>query len=226
MTAIQERLFALQDLQYRAFNAKLIPTVAPDRIIGVRTPDLRRLAKEIDGTPEAELFLCQLPHHYFEENNLHAFLLEGRKDYHQLIAELNAFLPHVDNWATCDSLSPAVFKRHLPELRAQCRLWLDSEHTYAVRFGMLMLMKHFLGVQFSPEYPTWIAAVRSEEYYICMMQAWYFATALALQYDAVLPYLQEGKLEKWVHNKAIQKALESNRIPAEQKQLLRSLKVK
>lgn len=226
MTGIQKALFARQDLKYRAFNSKLIPTVDPERVIGVRTPEVRKLAKSIFGTPEAEEFLRALPHRYFEEDNLHAFLLERRKDYAQLIGELEVFLPYVDNWATCDSLSPAVFKKHLPELRAQCRVWLKSEHTYVMRFAMGMLMRHFLDEHFSPEYPAWVAAVQSEDYYLRMMAAWYFATALAKQYDAALPYLLEHRLEDWTHNKAIQKAIESYRVTPEQKTYLRTLKVK
>lgn len=226
MTAIQEHLFSLQDLKYRDFNSKLIPTVAPDLIIGVRTPELRKYAKAIYGSAEAEEFLRALPHRYFEENNLHAFLLENRKDYHQLIEELNLFLPCVDNWGTCDTLSPAIFKKHLPKLREQCRVWLDSKHTYVVRFAIGMLMRHFLDDAFSSEYLCWVASVRSEEYYIQMMTAWYFATALAKQYDAALPYLSDHKLDDWTHSKAIQKAIESNRITPEQKAFLRTLKVK
>lgn len=224
MTNIQEQLFALQDLNYRDFNSKLIPSVPKESVIGVRTPALRKFAKSIYGTQEAEAFLRALPHAYFEENNLHAFLLEQRKSYPQLIEELNLFLPCVDNWATCDSLSPAIFKKHLPELREQCRLWLASEHVYVVRFAIGMLMRHFLDSAFSPEYPEWVACVRSEEYYIKMMAAWYFATALAKQSDAALPYLCDHRLDGWTHNKAIQKAIESYRIPPEQKAYLRTLK--
>ncbi|MDO5547028.1 MAG: DNA alkylation repair protein [Eubacteriales bacterium] len=226
MTSIQQELFALQDTGYRDFHARLIPTVPKESIIGVRTPALRKLAKAFAKTPEAEAFLLDLPHTYYEENNLHAFLLETRRDYAQLIEELNRFLPYVDNWATCDMMSPKLFKKHLPELYQQIPLWLQSQDVYTVRFAIGMLMQHYLDEAFLPEYPAVVAAVQSEEYYINMMIAWYFATALAKQYDAVLPYLLQHRLSPWVHNKTIQKAVESNRIPKETKQYLRTLKRK
>jgi len=224
---VQEKLFCLQDLKYRDFSCRLIPTVDPQRVIGVRTPALRRYARELANQPEGEAYLQILPHFFFEENNLHGYLLEQIRDYNRVILELERFLPYVDNWATCDTLSPAVFKRHLPELRQQCHIWLDSSHTYTVRFGIGMLMRYFLGDStFYPEDLERVAEIRSEEYYIKMMVAWYFATALAKQYDAALPYLAGRRLEVWTHNKAIQKALESNRITPEQKAVLRSWKVK
>ena len=225
-TTIQARLFELQDLSYRDFQCKLMPTVDPDTVIGVRTPDLRKLAKSFSKEPEAEAFLRTLPHKYYEENNLHGFLIETMKDYSQVIAALNAFLPYVDNWATCDQIRPKIFKKHLPELREQIQVWMASSHTYIVRFGIEMLMSFYLDEQFQPEYLDWVADVHSEEYYVNMMIAWYFATALAKQYDAALPYLQEHRLEPWTQNKAIQKAIESYRITDEQKAYLRSLKVK
>lgn len=223
---IQRRLFAAQDLKYRDFQRKLLPTLPPEMVIGVRIPQLRAMAKELAQCDAGAAFLQCLPHRYYEENNLHAYLIERIRDYDQVIAELERFLPWVDNWATCDTLSPAVLKKHLPQLREQCRRWLDSDHTYTVRFGIGMLMRYFLEDAFSPEYLDWVAGVSSEEYYIKMMVAWYFATALAKQYDAALPYLTQHRLEKWTHNKAIQKALESYRITPEQKQFLRGWKVK
>ena len=225
-TTIQARLFELQDLSYRDFQCKLMPTVDPDTVIGVRTPELRKLAKSFSKEPEAEAFLRTLPHRYYEENNLHGFLIETMKDYSQVIAALDAFLPYVDNWATCDLMSPKIFKKHLPELREQIQVWMASSHTYTIRFGIEMLMTFYLDEQFQPEYLDWVADVHSEEYYVNMMIAWYFATALAKQYDAALPYLQEHRLEPWTHNKAIQKAIESYRITDEQKAYLRSLKGK
>ena len=225
-TTIRDRLFELQDLSYRDFQCKLMPTVDPDTVIGVRTPELRKLAKSFSKEPEAEAFLRTLPHRYYEENNLHGFLIETMKDYSQVIAALDAFLPYVDNWATCDLMSPKIFKKHLPELREQIQVWMASSHTYTIRFGIEMLMTFYLDEQFQPEYLDWVADVHSEEYYVNMMIAWYFATALAKQYDAALPYLQEHRLEPWTHNKAIQKAIESYRITDEQKAYLRSLKVK
>jgi 3-methyladenine DNA glycosylase AlkD len=224
---IQSRLFHLQDLNYRSFQCKLMPTVAPESVIGVRTPELRKMAKELSGTDEANVFLKILPHKYYEENNLHAFLIALMKDYDQVIDSLDKFLPYVDNWATCDMTSPKAFKRHLPpELLGKIREWLKSGHTYTIRFGIEMLMSLYLDEFFQPEYPEMVAAVKSEEYYVKMMIAWNFATALAKQYDAVLPFLEQCRLEKWTHNKAIQKAIESYRITEEQKAYLRSLKIK
>lgn len=226
-SVILSRLFALQDKGYREFHSRLMPTVDPKVIIGVRTPELRKLARELKGTPEAEAFLLQLPHQYYEENNLHGMLLEQRRDFDVCLKELERFLPFIDNWATCDLISPKVFKRHLPELLPAIRRWLASDHTYTIRFGIGMLMSHYLEEDtFSPEYPAMVAAVHSEEYYVNMMIAWYFATALAKQYDAVLPYLTEHQLSVWTHNKTIQKAVESYRITAEQKAYLRTLRRK
>ena len=222
---VRGRLFALQDLKYRDFHSKLMPTVDKELVIGVRTPELRKFAKEFAKTDMAEAFLGTLPHKYYEENNLHAFLLCEIKDFALLIARLNEFLPFVDNWATCDSMSPKIFKKHKKELLEDIEKWISSKDVYSVRFGIKMLMEHFLDEDFSAEYPSRIAKIESEEYYIRMMQAWYFATALAKQYEAVLPFIENRRLEKWTHNKAIQKAIESYRITDEQKAYLRKLKM-
>lgn len=226
MDAIQEKLFALQDLNYRQFQAKLMPTVDPEQIIGVRMPALRKLAKELKGTAEAESFLDALPHRYYDENNLHGLLLCARSGYEETVAGLDIFLPHVDNWATCDLLSPKAFRAHPPQLPEQIRRWLDSGDTYTVRFGLEMLLSFYLDECFRPEYLDWAAEVKSEEYYVRMMVAWYFATALAKQYDAALPYLTGRRLEQWTHNKTIQKAVESYRITPDQKDALRALRWK
>lgn len=223
---IQSQLFELQDVEYREFQRKLMPTVNPETVIGVRTPELRKLAKEFSKTPEAEEFIKILPHKYYEENNLHGFLIEAIKDYDQVIKAIDGFLPYVDNWATCDLMSPKVFKKHMPELYDKIKVWLKSDWTYTVRFGIEMLMSFFLDDHFQPEMPDLVAEIRSQEYYVNMMIAWYFATALAKQYDAVLPYIKEQRLDKWAHNKAIQKAIESYRISDEAKAYLRTLKVK
>jgi len=223
---LQRRLFELQDLKYKEFQCKLMPTVNPEAVIGVRTPDLRKLAKEVSKAPEAMAFLKILPHRYYEENNLHGFLIETIKDYDTAVQAIDAFLPYIDNWATCDLISPKIFKKHLPELYEKINVWLKSDKTYTVRFGIEMLMSFYLDESFKPEMLGLVAGVRSEEYYINMMIAWYFATALAKQYDAALPYIQNQHLEKWTHNKAIQKALESYRIGDESKAYLRTLKVK
>lgn len=223
--SVQTRLLALQDLKYREFQIKLMPTVDPAAVIGVRTPALRSFAKAFAKTPEAAAFLRQLPHTYYEENNLHGLLIGAMKDYGQTVAALDAFLPYVDNWATCDLLSPQAFKKHPPELPGEIRRWMAGRHPYTVRFGMEALMSFYLDDHFRPEYLDWVAEVRSEEYYVNTMIAWYFATALAKQYDAAVPYLQERRLAPWTHNKAIQKAIESYRVTGEQKAYLRSLKV-
>lgn len=220
---IRERLFALQDREYQKFQQKLIPNLAPDRIIGVRTPELRKLAKQIS---DAEGFKKELPHAYFEEDQLHSFLLAEGKDFNKTVEEVEAFLPYVDNWATCDQLTPKVFKKHHRELLTHIRRWLKSDHPYTVRFAMKMLMDHFLDGDFDSEYPELVASVTSEEYYVRMMQAWYFATALAKQCDAALPFITEHRLEKWTHNKAIQKAVESFRITSEQKEILKQYRIK
>ncbi len=223
---VQKKLFGLQDLKYKEFQCKLMPTINSETVIGVRTPDLRKFAREFSKTPEALEFLKILPHKYYEENNLHGFLIETIRDYDTCIAAVEAFLPYIDNWATCDMISPKVFKKHLPELYEKIKIWLKSGRIYTVRFGIGMLMGFYLDENFKPEMLELVACVRSEEYYINMMIAWYFATALAKQYSAALPYIQERRLEKWAHNKAIQKAIESYRIGDDAKAYLRTLKVK
>lgn len=221
---IRDRLFALQDPEYRLFQSKLMPTVDPARVIGVRIPDLRKLSRELAGTEQAAAFVRQLPHDYYEENNLHGFLIASLRDYGETVAALEAFLPHVDNWATCDLLHPRAFDKRPEALPDQLFRWLQSDRTYTVRFAMGMLMSLYLDEAFRPGYADWIAGIKSEEYYVNMMAAWYFATALAKRWDDVFPYLTDHRLPVWTHNKAIQKAIESRRISPEQKQILRSLK--
>ena len=223
---IRDELFALQDIKYRDFQAKLIPNINPEAMIGVRTPDLRKLAKQFVKRDDVDVFLKNLPHRYFDENQLQAFILSEMKDYEKCITKIRCFLPFVDNWATCDQMSPKVFRKHLPELLEHIREWIHSDYTYTIRFGIGMLMEHYLGDAFAPEYPAMAAEIRSEEYYVNMMIAWYFATALAKQYETVLPYIEEHRLDTWTHNKAIQKSIESNRITAEKKEYLRALKIR
>ena len=201
-----------------------MPTINEDLIIGVRTPELRRFAKELWKNQDVSCFLNELPHRYYEENNLHAFLIEMTRDYDECVDALNIFLPYVDNWATCDMMVPKVFKKHLPELREQIKVWLDSEYVYEVRFAVDMLMKYYLDELFEPEYLQWIADIDSEEYYLKMVKAWFFATALAKQYDVTVPYIENQYMDKWTHNKTIQKSIESYRIDKEQKKYLKSLK--
>ena len=222
---IQERLFALRDEKYREFQRSLIPGLPRENIIGIRIPVMRKLAKEFVKEPEAAVFLKQLPHTYYDENILHALLIAEIKDYDACMEAVEAFLPYIDNWAVCDGLSPKAFGKHKAELLEKIRLWILSEHTYTCRFGIGMLMRWFLDEDFQPGYLELPAAVRSEEYYVNMMTAWFFATALAKQWDAAIPYLEQNRLDPWTHNKTIQKARESYRITTEQKEYLKRLKV-
>lgn len=224
MTDIQKRLFEMQDLKYRDFTSALIPTVNKGIIIGVRTPMIRKLAKELTDGQKAE-FIKNLPHKYYEENNLHAAIIESIKDYETAVNEVERFLPFVDNWATCDMMRPKAFKKHLSELLIKIRDWSASSHTYTIRFGLEMLMCYYLDSEFKKEYLGIPANVKSEEYYVNMMIAWFFATSLAKRYEATLPYIERRTLDKWTHNKAIQKAIESYRVSNEQKQYLRTLRV-
>ena len=223
---IRQNLFEWQDLKYRDMQIKIIPTVSAEAIIGVRTPQLRSYAKQLLKREEISVFLNDLPHRYFDENQLHAFILSGIRDYEICVKEVERFLPYVDNWATCDQMSPTVFKKHRSELLKRIKTWMASDKTYTIRFGIGMLMEHFLGEDYDPAYPKAVAKIRSDEYYVNMMIAWYFATALAKQYESVLPFVEEKKLDPWTHNKTIQKAVESYRITPEQKVYLKTLKVK
>ncbi len=223
---IKNQLFELQDLEYKAFHSRLMPTISPETIIGVRTPALRKFAKEMGKYEGVECFLQDLPHEFYEENNLQGFIIEGMKDFDKCLEEVDRFLPYVDNWATCDMMRPKVFKKNPVALLPKIYEWMASGKTYTVRYGIGMLMTYFLDEHFDVKYVEDVAAVQSEEYYVKMMVAWYFATALAKQWDAVIPYLENRKLEKWTHNKAIQKAIESYRITPEQKEYLRGLKHK
>ena len=223
---VTERLFTLQDTKYRDFSARLTPNISKDAVIGVRAPAIRALAKELYGTDEAARFMAELPHKYFDENNLHGALICRIRDYASAMAETERFLPYIDNWAVCDMLSPKVFAKHRGELYEKITQWTASRETYTVRFGIGMLMEHFLDKDFTPKVLELAADIRSEEYYINMMTAWFFATALAKQYEAALPYIEDRRLDAWTHNKAIQKSIESRRITDGQKAYLRSLKLK
>lgn len=223
---IQDRLFKEQDLKYKEFHKGIVPGMDPDKLIGVRMPQIRALAKALWKEGKAEAFLEDLPHQYFDENTLHSMLLGLEKDMEKAVACVNAFLPYVDNWAVCDGLSPAAFKKHHAELLALIPGWLASPEPYTIRFGIEMLMSHFLDDDFTPETAAMVEVIRSEEYYVNMMIAWYFATALAKQWDAVIYVLTEKKLDKWTHNKTIQKAVESYRITEEQKKYLKTLRRK
>ena len=218
----------MQDTAYRDFNAKLIPTVDPKLMIGIRTPLLRKFAKDLFKTEpkQAAAFMQTLPHRYFEENNLHAFLIENIKDFDTAIAETEHFLPFIDNWATCDSFSPKIFKKHHEEIYKKILVWIKSKHTYTVRYAIGLLLSNYLDEYFEPGMLELVSKIRSDEYYVNMMIAWYFSFALIKQYKTALPYIKNKKLDTFTHNKAIQKAIESYRIPKEVKELLRGMKVK
>ena len=222
---IKAELFRLRDEKYRDFQSKLMPSVEKESVIGVRTPELRKMAKQLAKREDVDDFLKALPHTYFDENQLHAFIISEETDFEKCMDEVCRFLPYVDNWATCDQMSPKVFKKYRKELPGYIREWIGSDQTYTVRFAVGMLMVHFLDEDFDPAYPEMVAGIRSEEYYINMMIAWYYATALAKQYEQVLPFIEEKRLDARTHNKAIQKSVESSRIPPEQKAYLKALKV-
>ncbi len=218
---IRSRLFALQDVKYRDFQSGLIPNIPPETMIGVRTPELRQLAKEV-GTDED--FLAALPHRFFDENQLHAFIISAIRDKSECLRRAEEFLPYVDNWATCDQMSLKCFRKSPEELLPRIRIWIKSPHTYTVRFGVGCLMEFFLDEHFSPEYIELVSELRSDEYYVNMMIAWYFATALAKQYETAVGYIERRSLDPWVHRKAVQKAIESYRVTDSHKQYLRTLR--
>lgn len=224
MTELQRSLFELQDLKYRDFQSKLLPKTEKEKIIGVRTPILRKFAKEFAQTKEAQKFLQELPHQYYEENNLHLMLVTQIRDYKKCLKEVTHFLPYIDNWATCDLPLPKCFEKHKAELIVDVKNWIVSNDTYTIRYGIGVLLRLYLDEDFKDEYPKLVSAVISDEYYVNMMIAWYFATALAKQWEAVIGYLKDRKLPEWVHRKTIQKAIESNRITEEQKAELRGLR--
>lgn len=224
---IREALFAHADGNYKAFQCLLMPTVDPATVIGVRTPVLRRMAKELRGTAGGDALLAELPHAYFEEYQLHAFLIESIRDFDAALAAVDAFLPFVDNWATCDQLSPKAFKGRFGDLLPHIRRWMAHPHPYTCRFGLGMLMRYGLDGEFDPAFLEEAAApavAKREEYYVRMMVAWLFATSLAKQYEATLPYLTEKRLPVWTHNKTVQKACESFRVSGEQKMVLKTLR--
>lgn len=223
---VQKRLFEMQDAEYRDFHAKLVPTMEKTKFIGIRTPMLRKFAKKFGKTEESEIFLQVLPHQYYEENNLHGLLIEQIRDYDKCLEELERFLPFIDNWATCDLLALHMMKKHRDVFIREVFRWIESDQPYTIRFGIGMLMRHYLDEEFKTEYSEKVAAIRSEEYYVNMMRAWYFATALAKQYEKVLPFLEKRQMDVWTHNKTIQKAIESYRITSEQKEYLRTLRIK
>lgn len=221
---IKDGLFAMQDAGYRDFHSKLMPNIDKERVIGVRTPQARKYANQVAKNPDVDIFLNNLPHYYYEENNIHAFVIEKIKDYDECIKAVEKFLPFVDNWATCDLMKPKVFRKNKEKLIKSVEEWLKSDQAYTIRFGSNMLMSFFLDEDFEKEHIEWLAAVDSDDYYVQMGIAWYLATALAKQYDETVKYIEENRFSVWIHNKAIQKARESYRVPDERKEYLKSLK--
>ena len=222
--SVYERLMKYQDLEYRDFQSRIVPNIDKKTIIGVRTPQMREIVKDIYGTDEANKFIKKLPHKYYEENLVHFFLIAKIKDFDECVKEVERFLPYIDCWPVCDQSSPAVFKKNHDELLPLIKKWIDSDHIYTSRFGMRILMNEFLDKDFREEYLEWVASKKSDDYYLKMMIAWYFATALAKQYDATIKYIENKKLDPWVHQKTIQKAIESFRVSDEHKAYLRTLK--
>lgn len=221
---IQKELFSLQDKEYMKFLSKLTPNVSEDTIIGVRIPEIRKLAKKLVKNNEYEDFLKELPHKYYDENLLHGAIISESKNFEKCIKLLDNFLPFVDNWAVCDTISPKIFKKYKKELIEKIKEWSQSDKTYTCRFGVEMLMTHFLDEDFKKEYLEVVADIHSEEYYVKMVVAWFFATALAKQWDYAVIYLENNRLDVWAHNKTIQKARESLRISLEKKEYLKKLK--
>ena len=222
--SIYEKLSEVKDDEYKEFQAKLVPNISPDVILGVRTPDMRKIAKEMYKTPEGDSFLQELPHKYYEENLVHFFMIARIKDFDECVSAVETFLPYVDCWPVSDQSSPAVFKKNHQKLIPYIKKWIASDHVYTARFGLRMLMNEYLGEDFIDEYLELAASKEGDDYYLKMMIAWYFATALAKRYDETIPYIEERRLDEWVHRKSIQKALESYRVSDEHKEYLRSLK--
>lgn len=223
---IQKELFANQDLKYKDFQAKLTPSTSAECIIGVRNPVVKKIAKEVIKNHQEDEFTNALPHKYYEENNLHSYIISECKDYNKAVKLLDSFLPHVDNWATCDIITPKVFKKNLESLLQEIHKWIKSKHTYTIRFGIKILMNFYLDDAFKTEYLDIPLSVKSDEYYVRMMIAWYYATALAKQYDEAVKIIEQKKLDRWIHNKTIQKAVESFRVGEKEKEYLRSLRIK
>ncbi len=221
---IRERLFSLRDEKYARFSSSLIPNISPESVIGVRAPQLRAMARELSTDVRICDFLADLPHEYHEENCLHAYLIGEYRDIDTVLSLLDSFLPYVTNWAVCDTMRPRVLSKHKERLLTKAYQWLNSEHDYTVRYAIGMLMLHFLGDGFDESYPELVAKIESDEYYVNMMRAWYFAEGLAKQYDRILPYIEGRRLDMWTHRKTIQKAVESFKIPDERKELLKSFR--
>ena len=224
MNNIIRDLYNLKDKKYKELQSKILPTLDPNTIIGVRTPDLKKYAKTLLKENNYQDFINSLPHKYYEENQLHTFIISEIKDYNECLNSFNKFLPYVDNWSTCDQCTPKVFSKHLDKLIKEIKVWIKSKETYTIRFGISMLMRNYLDDHFKVEYLDLVSKIKSNEYYVNMMRAWFFATALAKQYKDTVPYIENHKLDTWTNNKTIQKAIESYRITDEQKSYLRTFK--
>ena len=222
--SVYEELCKVKDDKYKEFQSALVPNISKDTILGVRTPEMRKIAKDMFNTDEGKKFLKKLPHKYYEENLVHFFMIALIKDFDECVKETERFLPYIDCWPVCDQSSPKAFKKKHDELLPLIKKWIDSDHVYTSRFGMRMLMNEFLGEDFKPEYLTWVASKKGEDYYLKMMVAWYFATTLAKQYDATIPFFEKHILDDWCHKKAIQKAIESFRVSDEHKEYLKTLR--
>ena len=221
---VYDRLTEYRDDKYREFQSKLVPNIPEDTILGVRTPQMRKIAKELFGTEEAEKFLNSLPHEIYEENLVHFFLIAMIKDFDSCVEAVESFLPYIDCWPVCDQSSPKIFSKNHEKLLPYIRKWITSDHVYTARFGIRMLMNEFLGADFREEYLSWVAGKQGEDYYLKMMVAWFFATALAKQYDASIIYIEEHRLEPWIHRKTIQKACESFRVSDDHKAYLKEFR--
>lgn len=226
MNDIEKELFKLQDKKYQELQSKILPNLDANTIIGVRTPDLKKYAKKLFKENNYGSFINDLPHKYYEENQLHAFIISLIKDYDECLSCFKKFLPYIDNWSTCDQSTPKAFSKNLDGLLKEIKEWIKSKETYTIRFGVSMLMRNYLDDNFKVEYLEMVSKIKSDEYYVNMMRAWYFATALAKQYDKTITYIENKKLDVWTHNKAIQKAIESFRVTDEHKDYLRSLRIK
>lgn len=225
LNQIKKNLFKYQDKKYQKFESSLIPNVEKKLIIGVKTPILKNMAKEIIKADLSDKYIKMLPHKYFEENQIHSFIISESKDFDECIKNINNFLKYVDNWATCDQLCPKIFKKNKNQLLIHIKKWINIKKTYYIRFGIKMLMSHFLDEDFDKKYLKIVSSIQSDEYYVNMMIAWYFATALAKQYDDTIVYLEKYKLSPWVHNQTIKKAIESYRVSEKNKKYLKSLKM-
>ena len=223
-SSLYDRLIGVKDDTYREFQVKLVPNIPPETVLGVRTPELRKIAREVFGSPDRDTFLNDLPHRYYEENLIHFFVISMIRDFDACVQAVDAFLPYVDCWPVSDQSTPKVFTRNHPKLLPHIRRWIASDSVYTARFGIRMLMNEFLGEDFRKEYPELVASKKGEDYYLKMMIAWYFATALAKQYAETVPYFENRRLDEWTHRKAIQKAVESYRVTDEHKEYLKSLR--